>query len=635
MLLGDRTFLDRAESLNYQKTGVYHVLVVAGLHVGALAFFVAWVGNRLRLPRTASALLVFCALAAYVAVVEQRTPVLRASLMAAVVVIASCFYRRVDLLNSAAVAALILLVTNPANLADSSFQLSFVAIFSISALAAPWVERHPQKYVRALKAWRDITLDRRFEPALVQFRLDVRSAMAVFASHISGRGLTVAEFIAIRTVRYSLWAVEMFAVSFVLHLAMLPLMVRDFHRVSLTGPFANLAAVPLTGLIVPAGLTGLGISLLYLPCGKPFAAFLKLLVGLQNDCVAWFANLPTSNYRIPGPNRWAFLVFVLSLLALAILARYPEIRGGWMRKTAIGLLVFAGLAILTNPFAPQTLKNELDVTVLDVAQGDSIFVVSPRGSTLLIDAGGAFEGFRGREEHQGVDPGEEAVSPYLWSRGFKKIDVVAVTHAHQDHIGGTSAILQNFTVGRVWISRETSAPALEHLKTLAASLNIPVEHRQHGEPFQWDGVQVQFLWPDVLPDTGAPIAKNNDSLVVRLSYGDRSVLLPGDAEKQVEYTMLSEDTNDELHSDVLKIAHHGSKNSSMPQFLEAVAPKVAIISSGDQNPYGHPSPELLDRLKQYSLRVLRTDQDGAVRILTDGHNLELSCFRPCPPGPVN
>ena len=120
--------------------------------------------------------------------------------------------------------------------------------------------------------------------------------------------------------------------------------------------------------------------------------------------------------------------------------------------------------------------------------------------------------------------------------------------------------------------------------------------------------------------------------MIRLQYGDRTFLLPGDAEKQVEYQMLSETEPANLHADVLKIGHHGSKNSSMPEFLASVSPQIVIISAGEQNPYGHPSPELLQRLEDNGYQVLRTDKEGAIQVLTDGRTLRLNCFVPCPGG---
>ncbi len=269
------------------------------------------------------------------------------------------------------------------------------------------------------------------------------------------------------------------------------------------------------------------------------------------------------------------------------------------------------------------------MTILDVGQGDSIFVVSPRGRTLLIDGGGAFMGFPGHEEHGGNDPGEEAVSPYLWSRGYQKLDVVALTHAHQDHLGGLTAILDNFRVGRLWIGREVASPALARLEELARAKKIPIEHETRGHGFAWDAVEGEFFWPAIPPTEIGPSAKNNDSLVLRLHYGNRAVLLPGDAEKEAESAILDQNKEAELRADILKVGHHGSKNSTMPAFLAAVRPQTAIISAGEENPYGHPSPELIERLEGAGIRILRTDRDGAVHVLTDGQRVEIACFVPC------
>ena len=155
-------------------------------------------------------------------------------------------------------------------------------------------------------------------------------------------------------------------------------------------------------------------------------------------------------------------------------------------------------------------------------------------------------------------------------------------------------------------------------------------HESRGDSFLWDGVAGQFLWPDLPVNDFAANPANNDSLVLRLHYGDRTLLLPGDAEKLAEREILAGNDQTFLRSDVLKIGHHGSKNSTTPEFLAAVQPRLAVISAGENNPYGHPNPELLERLERARIRVLRTDHDGAVRILTDGSNIEVTCFVACP-----
>jgi competence protein ComEC len=630
MLLGDRSFVDRDEATDFQKTGVFHVLVVAGLHVGALAALLFWIGRKIRLSPVWSILFTLALLAAYVAIVEQRPPVLRAALMAAAVVVGGFFYRRLELLNSAAIAVLLLLIARPLAIRDSSFQLTFVAIGCIAGLALPWLAATVQPYAKALRGWRDVTRDVAHEPRAAQFRIDLRATVRWISARVPHRAAAPAESVLAGglALTFRLW--ELFVLTVVLQVGMLPLMAADFHRITLAAPVANLFAVPLTGIVVPLGFLVLATGLL-LP---GLARFLALPLGWSTAAllhvVRWFADFPRWNYRIPGPPLWLAMTFLLLLMLLAVVARMKRV---WQRATAMALcggLVVCVAFVAVFPFRPHWSAGKLEVTILDVGQGDSLLVVSPRGRTLLIDGGGAFRGFPGREEHGGIDPGEEAVSPYLWSRGFQKLDVVALTHAHQDHLGGLTAILQNFHVGQLWIGREVASPTLARLEDLARARRVPIEHQAQGHTFAWDGVEGEFFWPAASTADVAASAKNNDSLVLRLRYRNRTILLPGDAEKAAERAILSQNSQAELQADVLKVGHHGSKNSTIPEFLAAVKPQMAIISAGEENPYGHPSRDLIARLEDAGVRILRTDRDGAVHVLTDGDRVQVTCFITCP-----
>ena len=630
MLLGDRSFVDRAESTDFQKTGAFHVLVVAGLHVGAIAAVLFWLGRKLRLARLWTALLTLLLLSCYVALVEQRPPVLRAAVMAGIVVLGGFFFRRLELLNSAAVAALLLLIARPLALRDSSFQLTFVAIGCIAGVAVPWLEQTAQPYVRALRDWRDVTRDAAHEPRTAQFRIDLRSLAQWIASRTpkpfgkaAGEGLT-------RGLSLTLRVWELLVVTIALQIGMLPLMASDFHRITLSAPIVNLLAVPMVGILVPLGFLTLAAGLILPPLGKFLAFPLTWLTACLMHVVQWFGHMPRWSYRIPRPPLWLIILFFAIGTLLAIELRLKQSQPRILATSACVAWIACILMIGLFPFKPEWAIGRLEVSVLDVGQGDSLFIVSPGGKTLLVDSGGAFGGFAGREEAFGIDPGEEAVSPYLWSRGFQQLDVVALTHAHQDHLGGLTAILENFKVGRLWIGRDVLMPALARLESLAKNRNIPIEHELRGQSFNWDGVAGEFLWPETEPAGQiASAAKNDDSLVLRLIYRNRSILLPGDAEKQAEQAILAENAAKTLHSDVLKIGHHGGKNSTTTEFLAAVEPKIGIISVGQANPYGHPSPELLARLEAVGVRILRTDRDGAVHVLTDGYQLEINCYLSC------
>jgi competence protein ComEC len=628
MLLGDRSFLDSQQVEAFRDTGVYHVLVLAGLHVGILAAALLWIGRKLRLPVGARTYLTLAALACYVGVVEDRPPIVRAALMAAAYLLARILFRRTHPLNAVGIAALLILLFRPSELADASFLLSFLAALLICGIAAPWLARTTEPYLRALDHLGDVTRDGAFLPRVAQFRLDARAAADWLSGRLPGSASRQAQAIVAVPCRAVLRVWELVVISAVLQIGMIPAMAQYFHLVSLAAFGANFPAVLLTGIIVPLGFFVLGAGSIANPLGHLAASALSNLVGLLLWVVDSFAQLPRASFRIPSPP----LVVTVAFFAAAVLCAVAVLTGTrWAYRITGAVVLVIALLIAIHPFAPSLNRGRLEVTVLDVGQGDSIFVAFPDGHTMLVDGGGLPGGAYIHGSRPGIDVGEDVVSPYLWSRGLKRIDVVALTHGHEDHYGGLASVLRNFKVGEVWVGHDPqSAAGYRALLAEVHALQLPLVHRVRGDSFDWGGVHVSFLWP--ADDSPVKTASNNDSLVMRLEDGSETMLLTGDIETPVERTLTAD--GDTLSADFLKVPHHGSKTSSTQGLLDAVRPRFAVISVGEDNTFGQPNSEVLDRIEQEGARLYRTDRDGAVTALTDGNQLSVNSFleQPYPDG---
>jgi len=256
--------------------------------------------------------------------------------------------------------------------------------------------------------------------------------------------------------------------------------------------------------------------------------------------------------------------------------------------------------------------RELEVTAIDVGQGDSLLLVSPDGGTMLIDAGGP----TGRGENAALstrfDVGEDVVSPYLWSRRLRHLDVVVLTHAHSDHMGGMAAILRNFRPCELWVGVDPRSEAYAGLLREAGDLGVIVRHLRAGDAREWRGLGIRALAPALSYENhGAPV--NNDSLVLRVEYGRASVLLEGDAETPSERAMLAAGKVQPVT--LLKVGHHGSRTSSTPEFLAAAQPRMAVISVGRNNTFGHPRAEVIARMAAAHVRLYRTDRFGLTQFL--------------------
>jgi competence protein ComEC len=598
MLLGDRSGLDRRTSEDFEKTGTFHALVIAGLHTAAFGGFLLLALRLLRVPVLAATVLAIAGVACFAVISGLRVPVERAALMFALYLVARFLFRQRALLNAAAAAALVLLVLRPADLTDAGFQMSFFAVLLIGALSQPLIEMTSAPYRHALTAIDNSELDGQFTrgPRLLRAWLRRQHAQAP------------------KAVLALLRVYELAVTGAVIQLGFtLPMAAYFFRGGSVAIP-ANLLMVPLIGIVVPLGALTLGLSLISPVLAALPAVPLSWGVAMMMAVARWHAGYSLAVRRVPSPPLWLDLLFLaaLLLLALCLAARRA------IPAALAAIPVFAAAAlIITHPLSPEVPHDRLEITTLDVGQGDSILVVAPPGRTLLVDGGGL------KDADFGTDTGADAVAPYLWTRGIRRLDAVALTHAHQDHIGGLFAILRDFDVGELWIGPNPESEVLKQLKILAQFRGIPIVEHHRGEHVAWGGTKLEFLSPaeDYRP---ASRPGNNDSLVMRISLKTQSALLAGDVERKMENELVAADVP--LAATLLKVPHHGSKTSSNQPFLARVHAAYGVISVAVHSPFGHPNDEALARLAAAGVHLLRTDHDGAVTWSTNGRRVALDTF---------
>jgi competence protein ComEC len=621
MLFGDRSRLNHALRLGFERTGSFHLFVVSGMHVALLAGAVFWLTRRLRLREWLAIPITLALTAVYAALTGFGVPVQRALLMTAAFLLARLLSRERNSLNALGAAALALLVWAPRALFEASFQMTFLAIVAVAGIAIPLGERSFLPHARAARSVRDIWRDTALPPRLAQFRVMLRLWGEALAGILGFRAFTVPA----NLIRASFWAAELILMGLVAEAVMVLPMALYFHRATVFALPANMLSIPLVALLAPlAVLTFLCSLISTWLAAIPGAATALLLHGIAAT-IGRVSRIQAADFRVPGPSIFAALA-ALSCLAFCCWAVRRSRVFAW--SAIIALPLAAAIALWPEPVVAH--PGQLEVTAIDVGQGDSVLIAGPTGRTMLVDAGGPTGAAANAENASGsttFDVGEEVVSPYLWSRHIRSVDVVALTHAHSDHMGGMPAILRNFHPRELWVSIDPDSQEFRALLAEAATLRIPVRHLQAGDTVNFDGKETDSVRIDVLApamgyaNAGAPA--NNDSLVMHLQFGHASVLLEGDAEAPSEHTMVANSkpgTDSKPASQIgpvtlLKVGHHGSRTSSTPEFLALAAPHDAIISVGRQNTFGHPRPEIVQRFAAAHTRLFRTDEFGLTTLL--------------------
>jgi competence protein ComEC len=596
ILIGESSKLQKIWTDDFRRTGTFHALVISGIHVTVLAAVLLALLRLCMIPEIPALTIAALAAWVYALVSGFSAPVVRAAGGFTLYLGARFFFRRGRVLNLLAAVAIGYMLWDPAQLLDASFQLSFLCVAAIGALAAPLLEATSGPLARGMRDLSNPEVDAHLAPRVAQFRIELRLAAETISLWTHAPRLWVLRGLSIAC-RAVFFCYETAAISAVVQIGLALPMAEYFHRVSFTGLTANILIVPLLNAVVPIGFIAIFTG------WKWIAAIAAALLKLAASIAAWHAAIEP-NWRVPDPPLWLAISFAAALVGIAIAGR----KRVWRWAAVLATLTFFVL-LLRHPWAPRIDPGILELTVIDVGQGDSLLVVFPQGQVMVIDGGGLLQ--YGRQRRVNLDTGEDVVSPYLWHRGIRRIDILAVTHAHEDHAGGIAALMESFRPREVWVGSNPLPRVLEQ----AARRKIPVVKKRASSAFAFSGAMIEVLSPP--PEYVPTRSANNDSLVLRIAYGQRSVLLAGDMERPMEALLLDRP----IHADVLKVGHHGSKTSTMQPFLDAVAPSIAVISVGTGNSFGHPNPDVTARLEDRHAAILRTDHDGLVTIRTDGRTL--------------
>ncbi|HEX2723760.1 MAG TPA: DNA internalization-related competence protein ComEC/Rec2 [Gemmatimonadaceae bacterium] len=431
------------------------------------------------------------------------------------------------------------------------------------------------------------------------YQLSVAGIAGLIASGVLARRM-----LAPRVDGWSLKIGKELLTSVVATLVTAPLIAWYFGRISLIAPLANLAAGPVISVLQPTLFAALALA--------PVPAVAQLFADAAHPLLLAFDGIATASAAVPGASV-SVIPSIASVIAggaavtallVACTSRYP----GRPVVTAAGCLCIIAWA----PALPLPYKGGVEMHVLDVGQGDAILLRSDRGRWIVFDAGRIWST---------GDAGRSTIIPYIRMRGGD-VEAFVLSHAHADHVGGAESLIRSLHPHVFWDSAFPQASGVYQTTLQAARASGTEWRRVHaGEVTHVDGVTVEFLAPDS-SWTASLSDPNEASTIALVTYGSTRILLVGDAEAAEEAWLLDH-SRPELHADVLKVGHHGSSTSSTDAFLNAVNPRLAIISVGADNLYGHPSTDVLAALGRVGARTMRTDRVGTIVVRTDGQHLTM------------
>lgn len=566
ILLGIESGIPEEIMEQFNTTGTTHIIVISGFNISILAgIFLAigthFIGNERRATYVAIG-----AIAAYTLLVGADAAVTRAAFMGIAYLVTVRVGRQTAALGSLALAALVMTAYNPGTLHDIGFQLSALATLSL-ILFVPGLTNWTEERLSFLGDHRGVVMDVLNEALLVTFAAQLMTT---------------------------------------------PLVVSVFGRLSIVSLLTNLLILPVQAWVMLGGGAATIVGMLWEPAGRLLAWIPWAGLTWTFEMVEWTASLPHASVDVAGfDGRWLAGYYTVLLGGWALWQhddwreRALELirtRRAQIQTAGIAILiVFAIIPWLLVYFGPD---GRLHLTVFDVGQGDAIFIETPAGRQVLIDGG--------QDPQLVLSRLGDAMPP--WDRS---IDLVVVSHPDGDHIGGLPDVLARYETARILDPEIPAESALNDAwERAAANEGATLIHAQRGQRVRIGDVYLDVLGPPATRLEGTGSDDNNNAVVLWLRYGDFCALLTGDIEAPAEQELV---TSGEIpRCSVLKVAHHGSDTSTTPAFLDAAQPRVALISVGVDNRFGHPSPEVVTRLQDAGVRIFRTDQRGSIELISDG-----------------
>lgn len=559
VVLGYREMMDDEELDNFQKTGLSHLLSVSGLHVSIIAYVLYQILSFFKMDKKAVWLFSGVILLYYVMVIGSPPPAVRALIMSLVVGYGKCFNKEYDLLASVSFAAIIMLLVNPMLIHNPGFIISFGCIYSIAFLYKP-------------------------------------------VSKIS-KSLPLPRFIK-----------ESINLSLAIQLGIAPILIFYFNYLSIINVILNIFAVPLVFLIIAIAFPGIIIGTLFPMISTYILAADYYMIKALLKAIEYFAKLPLSGIDVPALPLYIYVLYY-ALLYRLVNGRNKIGYFAWKWRLQIYMVIAMIIAVIGIKFITD---DNLKIVVLDVGQGDSILITTPKRKNILIDGGGS------SSEGYNYDVGLKVTVPALRKLGIWNVDTIISSHIHDDHLEGLIRVAEEYDVKNLVLPRVPfKSEKLDMLIDIAERKDSNIFYVGEGDKLvlQKD-ISMEILLPSKELLIGTNSDENNNSIVAKLNYKNFAMIFTGDIEKEAERLLIDKD----IKSSVLKVAHHGSSTSSTKEFLDKVSPIISIISVGN-NVYGHPSTETLKSIEEIGSAIYRTDMNGAVKIVTDGIKLKVTTVR--------